>query len=290
MIVEHEVAPLRETILMRRSRGESVAFVPTMGNLHAGHLDLVRVAGERGDSVVVSIYVNPLQFGENEDLDSYPRTLEADSAALGDLDVDIIFLPDDRTMYPAGLEEQTKVMVPELSETLCGRFRPGHFVGVTTVVNRLFNIVQPDIAVFGKKDYQQLTIIRRMVRDLAMPVGVVGVDTIREADGLAMSSRNRYLTPKQRAVAPGLHKTLREARDALRRNETDTVGVEAQGYRKLSDLGFSPDYFSVRRQSDLAAPGPEDESLVILAAARLGQARLIDNVEVELGRRKEAMN
>jgi pantoate--beta-alanine ligase len=284
MIVIHDVAPLREAIRTRQRKDEVVAFVPTMGNLHPGHLDLVRVAGERGSTVVVSIYVNPLQFGQHEDLDSYPRTLGADKAALEKYNIDILFVPDDRIMYPRGLEDQTKVVVPELSDTLCGEHRPGHFVGVATVVNRLFNIVQPDIAVFGKKDYQQMTIIRRMVSDLAMPVEVIGVDTVREQDGLALSSRNRYLNAQQRTVAPGLYQTLREARDALQRTTVDRSKIETEGYRKLVDIGFSPDYFSVRRQGDLGSPGPGDSSLVILAAARLGQARLIDNIEAELGR------
>jgi pantoate--beta-alanine ligase len=285
MVVIHDVAPLRAAIRKCRRKDESVAFVPTMGNLHAGHLDLVRVAGERGSSVVVSIYVNPLQFGQHEDLDSYPRTLEADMAALQKYNIDILFVPDDRTMYPRGFEDQTKVVVPHLSETLCGEYRPGHFVGVATVVNRLFNIVQPDTAVFGKKDYQQLTIIWRMVLDLAMPVEVIGVDTVREPDGLALSSRNRYLSAQQRAVAPGLYRTLREARDALQRSKVDNTKIEAEGYRKLVDLGFSPDYFSVRRQGDLGNPDVRDKALVILAAARLGQARLIDNIEAEVGPR-----
>ncbi len=283
MIEINDVAPLRKAIRARQRKDEAVAFVPTMGNLHAGHLDLVRVAGERGSAVVVSIYVNPLQFGQHEDLDSYPRTLEADKAALEKYNIDILFVPGDRTMYPRGIEQQTKVVVPGLGEALCGEHRPGHFVGVTTVVNRLFNIVQPDIAVFGKKDYQQLIIIRRMVSDLAMPVEVIGVDTVRERDGLALSSRNRYLSAQQRTVAPGLYQTLREARDTLQRTEVDRSRIEADGYRKLVDLGFSPDYFSVRTQADLSNPDSQDSSLVILAAARLGQARLIDNIEAELG-------
>ncbi len=270
MIVIQDVMPLREAIHTRRRKDEAVAFVPTMGNLHAGHLDLVRVAGERGSAVVVSIYVNPLQFGQHEDLDNYPRTLEADKAELQKYNIDILFVPDDRTMYPRGVEE--------------GEYRPGHFVGVATVVNRLFNIVQPDIAVFGKKDYQQLVIIRRMVSDLAMPVEVIGADTVRERDGLALSSRNRYLSAQQRAVAPGIYRTLREARDALQRTKVDRSKIETEGYRKLVDLGFSPDYFKVRRQEDLGDPDPQDRSLVILTAARLGEARLIDNMEVELRR------
>lgn len=286
MIVIHDVASLREAIHSRRRKDETVTFVPTMGNLHAGHLELVRVAGEWGRALVVSIYVNPLQFGPHEDLENYPRTLEVDKAELEKYNVEILFVPDDRTMYPRGLEEQTKVAVPGLSETLCGEYRPGHFVGVATVVNRLFNIVHPDVAVFGKKDYQQLIIIRRMVSDLAMPVEVVGVETVREPDGLALSSRNRYLSAQQRTVAPGLYRTLREARVALQRAKVDISRIETEGYEKLVDLGFSPDYFSVRRQRDLGNPGPQDQSLVILAAARLGQARLIDNIETELGRRQ----
>ncbi len=275
MIVIHGVAPLREAMRLRRRKDKVVAFVPTMGNLHAGHLDLVRVAGEAGSAVVVSIYVNPLQFGQHEDLNGYPRTLEADKAALAKSNIDILFVPDDHTMYPGGVEDQTKVAVPGLSETLCGEHRPGHFVGVATVVNRLFNIVQPDVAVFGKKDYQQLIVVRRMVSDLAMPVDVIGVDTVRERDGLALSSRNRYLSTQQREIAPGLYRTLREAHDELQQTAVDRSAIETDGYRKLVDLGFAPDYFSVRRQGDLGDPGPGDRSLVILAAARLGAARLV---------------
>lgn len=282
MIVVRNIDSLRTAVRSRRTNSQMVAFVPTMGNLHPGHLDLVRVAAERAPVVVVSIYVNPLQFSPNEDLENYPRTFSADQSELQNYATDILFIPDDKSMYPRGLESQTKVEVPGLSETLCGEFRPGHFGGVVTVVNRLFNIVQPDIAVFGKKDYQQLMIIRRMVSDLAMPVDVIGVDTVRDHDGLALSSRNRYLTEEQRKIAPGLYRVLCEARNVLQDSQVDKLAVEVDGYQKLVSMGFFPDYFSIRRQGDLATPGPRDTALVILTAARLGNARLIDNVEIEL--------
>ncbi len=283
MIVVREIGALRENVHERRSVDrQKVAFVPTMGNLHAGHLALVRTARELAPITIVSIYVNPLQFGANEDLDSYPRTLQEDLTELEALDTDIVFVPDDATMYPRGLADQTKVEVPILSSILCGEHRPGHFVGVATIVNRLFNLVQPDVALFGKKDYQQLTIIRRMASDLGMPLEVVGVDTIREPDGLAMSSRNRYLTAKQRAIAPGLYGTLRETKDDLEIRHTDATTAEADGCQKLKDRGFSPDYFSVRTRDALTHPGTGDRSLVVLAAARLGKARLIDNIKVDL--------
>ncbi len=284
MIVVHDVAALREVVRgRRRIDNDKVALVPTMGNLHAGHLALVRAAGELAATTIVSVYVNPLQFGPNEDLESYPRTLKDDLAELTKLSTDVVFVPDDATMYPRGLAEQTKVEVPNLSSILCGEYRPGHFAGVATVVNRLFNLVQPDVAVFGKKDYQQLTIVRRMVSDLGMPLEVVGVDTVREPDGLALSSRNRYLTKAQRSGAPVLYRTLCEIKQNLETSQISTATAESDGYRKLVDAGFSPDYFSVRTRDELATPGTGEHLLVILAAAYLGDARLIDNVEVELG-------
>ncbi len=281
MIVVNDISSIRAVVRDRRTEGGELAFVPTMGNLHAGHLRLVETVRTRVCTVVASIYVNPLQFGENEDFNDYPRTLEEDLAALRAHGVDIVFVPDDSTMYPCGPDLQTKVEVPRLTVILCGQHRPGHFVGVATVVNRLFNIVQPDLAVFGKKDYQQLTIIRRMVTDLAMPIRVLGVDTVREADGLALSSRNRYLSTEQRAVAPGLYGTLCSVRDSIKHCRADLPGSERDGFEKLKRLGFVPDYVSVRRQGDLDVPAQQDRRLVALAAARLGNARLIDNIEFE---------
>lgn len=274
------ILDVRECVRSLRERHGSVGFVPTMGNLHQGHLALVDHALARCGAVVVSIYVNPLQFGESEDYGSYPRTLDADRVALERLGVPALFLPDEATMYPRGAARQTRVVVPELGEILCGEFRPTHFQGVTTVVARLLNIVSPDIAVFGRKDYQQLVIIERMAADLAMPVQIEGVETARADDGLALSSRNQYLTPAERAAAPGLYHTLTECAGRIRSgvaiDEARRRGLEA-----LSEAGFRPDYLEVRRRDDLSLPAEADRALVVLAAAHLGRARLIDNFEFE---------
>jgi pantoate--beta-alanine ligase len=261
-------------------RGGNVAFVPTMGNLHAGHLSLVSKARELADRVVVSIFVNPLQFGEGEDFDNYPRTLEADSRMLEDEGTDLLFAPPVAVMYPRPQEQQTRVEVPILSNLLCGACRPGHFVGVATVVCKLFNMVQPDVALFGKKDYQQLMVIRRMVEDLAMPVRVIGVETMREADGLAMSSRNGYLSAQERAIAPVLHRVLSGLTEKLREGSDDYAGLQAQVVRELDENGLKTDYVAIRRSADLLEPEPGEKELVVLAAAYLGKARLIDNLEV----------
>jgi pantoate--beta-alanine ligase len=280
MITLNAIAALRTQVEAWR-RGGNVAFVPTMGNLHQGHLALVRAARGMADRVVVSIFVNPLQFGAGEDFASYPRTMEADSAMLMGEGADLLFAPGPETMYPRPQEEQTRVEVPGLSALLCGNTRPGHFVGVATVVCKLFNMVQPDIALFGKKDYQQLMVIRRMVEDLAMPVRVVGLDTVREADGLAMSSRNGYLDQQERAIAPVLYRVLTGLAAELRRGSDDYAGLQAQAAVELNENGFRTDYISVRRADDLAEPAPGEPRLVVLAAAYLGRARLIDNIEVE---------
>ncbi len=257
-----------------------VAFVPTMGNLHEGHLALVRRARALGDRVVVSIFVNPLQFDRAEDLAAYPRTPEEDAALLEAEGVDLLFLPGVEALYPEGMARHTRVEVPGVSEELCGAARPGHFTGVATIVCKLFNLVQPDVAVFGKKDYQQLLVIRKMVSDLAMPVAIEGVETVREADGLAMSSRNGYLTREERRRAPALYRTLRETAEALAAGAGDYASLEAEGRRKLEAAGMRPDYFEIRRAADLETPGPGERALVVLAAAFLGRARLIDNLEV----------
>jgi len=261
-------------------RGGNVAFVPTMGNLHAGHLSLVKEARGLADRVVVSIFVNPLQFGAAEDFDSYPRTLAQDSSMLEDEGVDLLFAPPVKVMYPKPQDQQTRVEVPGISDLLCGAYRPGHFVGVATVVCKLFNMVQPDVALFGKKDFQQLMVIRRMVDDLAMPVRVVGAETMREADGLAMSSRNGYLSPQERAIAPVLYRVLSGLAQRLGEGSDDYAGLQARTARELDENGFRTDYVSIRRSTDLLDPAPGDKELVVLAAAYLGKARLIDNIEV----------
>lgn len=261
-------------------RGGNVAFVPTMGNLHAGHLSLVQAARRVADRVVVSIFVNPMQFGAGEDFDSYPRTLEGDSAMLEGEGTDLLFAPPVAVMYPKPQSEQTRVEVPGLSSLLCGASRPGHFVGVATVVCKLFNMVQPDVALFGKKDFQQLMVIRRMAEDLAMPVRILGVETMREPDGLAMSSRNAYLTASERATAPILYRVLSGMAQRLREGDGEFARLQAQAARELEENGFGADYVAIRRSADLLEPEPDERELVILAAAYLGKARLIDNIEV----------
>ncbi len=277
------VVALREQVRAWRSAGELVGLVPTMGNLHRGHLSLVEALQSRVQRVVVSVFVNPTQFGPGEDFDAYPRTLEADREALASKGVDVVFAPPVREIYPDGPELRTRVDVPTLSDMLCGASRPGHFTGVATVVSKLFNIAQPDVAAFGKKDYQQLLVIRQMVRDLHFPLELLPVDTSREPDGLALSSRNAYLSAEERTQAPLLAQTLQGAVKRLQSGEA-AARVEAWGRETLNAGGFETDYFSVRRQADLKEPQHGDRELVVLAAARLGRARLIDNVECALNR------
>jgi pantoate--beta-alanine ligase len=261
--------------------GERVAFVPTMGNLHAGHLELVRRGRALAARVVVSIFVNPLQFGPAEDLASYPRTLAQDVELLVGAGADLLFAPPAEEMYPRPRSEQTRVEVPGLSDILCGASRPGHFVGVATVVCKLFNMVQPEVALFGEKDFQQLAVIRRMVEDLCIPVEIFGVPTVREPDGLAMSSRNGYLTSAERERAPALYRTLQVAARAIEAGGADPPAVEREAAAAIDAAGLRTDYVSVRRARDLALPGEADGDLVILAAAYLGRARLIDNLRVQ---------
>jgi pantoate--beta-alanine ligase len=271
-------AALRST----RQAGQSIAFVPTMGNLHDGHLDLVRKARQLADVVVVSIFINPLQFSANEDLDSYPRTMAADKEKLFSEGASMLYAPGVGEIYPEGMEAQTLVHVPNLSETLCGSSRPGHFDGVTTVVSKLFNIVQPDIAVFGEKDFQQLSIIRKMVEDLCMPIEIVGVRTARDEDGLAKSSRNGFLNNDQRQIAPVLHQTLLSCREAIACGFDNFLQLESHARMKLLQAGFEPDYFAIRDARTLRAVTEDSEEIAILAAARLGSTRLIDNVRLAL--------
>jgi pantoate--beta-alanine ligase len=278
----NSIASIRAQVAAWRRAGEKVAFVPTMGNLHQGHLTLVARARELADRVVVSIFVNPLQFSAGEDLDAYPRTPEQDMAKLHQAGVDLLFLPEEREVYPRGREGVTFVEVPGISDLLCGASRPGHFRGVATVVCKLFNIVQPDLACFGQKDFQQLAVLRRMVDDLNLPVEMVGVATVREADGLAMSSRNGYLTPEERAIAPTVYRTLQSLADRLIGGETDYTGLEREGCEILLQSGLQPDYLAIRRAGDLLEPRGGEAELVILVAAYLGRARLIDNLLIKL--------
>ena len=281
MDIVQEIADLRSRVRAWRMAGETIAFVPTMGNLHDGHVSLVQAACDRAHRVVASIFVNPLQFGPTEDLAAYPRTPEQDQARLRGAGCDLLFAPGVAAMYPKGQEAQTRVEVPGISDILCGATRPGHFVGVATVVCKLFNMVQPDLALFGEKDFQQLLVIRRMTADLALPVEVLGLPTVREPDGLAMSSRNGYLTPAERAQAPALYRALQGAAAALAAGQSVTT-VEETATAAIAAAGLRPDYVSVRRAADLDPPQPGDAALVVLAAAYLGRARLIDNLRAEL--------
>lgn len=279
--MEHSERPadLRATLNDWRAAGARIALVPTMGNLHEGHLTLIHAARARADRVVASIFVNPLQFGPGEDLDAYPRTLEADRRQLAEAGCDLLFTPRVDDLYPRGQSAQTCVEVPGLSDILCGATRPGHFRGVATVVCKLLNLVQPDVALFGEKDFQQLLVIRRMVEDLAIPVEIIGVGTVREPDGLAKSSRNGYLTAEERARAPALQRALRLAAERLRAGEApDTAEREAR--EALDAAGLRPDYVSVRNAADLRPVADGDTDLVVLGAAYLGRARLIDNLRV----------
>jgi pantoate--beta-alanine ligase len=275
------IAAVRERVRRWHAEGHRVAFVPTMGNLHAGHVSLIETARRHGERFVASIFVNPMQFGPNEDFAHYPRTPAQDARMLAEAGCDLMFMPDVLEIYPNGSQRATRVEVPGLSDILCGEFRPGHFEGVATVVAKLFHIVEPDVAVFGEKDFQQLTIIRRMVADLCMPVTLIGAPTVREPDGLAMSSRNQYLTDEERRKAPLIHRTLRAAVDRLRAGVRDFADIERAGTQALESAGFRPDYFAVRRADDLGSPEADTRRLVVLTAARLGRARLIDNLQVD---------
>jgi pantoate--beta-alanine ligase len=273
-----DASALRAVIRGWRGQGQTVGFVPTMGNLHAGHHSLIRLARARADRVVASVFVNPTQFGPNEDFERYPRTLAQDQAGLAEHDCDLLFAPDVATIYPFGAEHSVSLRVPQITEVLEGAHRPGHFDGVATVVCKLFNLVQPDIAVFGQKDFQQLKVIERMVRDLSLPVKVVAAPTQRADDGLALSSRNQYLSGSERALAPQIHETLRQMRELIGKGHAWRV-VEQAAASRLIRAGFEPDYAVVRRAEDLAEPGEgERQGLVALIAARLGQTRLIDNL------------
>ena len=277
MQIIHTVKELRE---WRKTAGR-VAFVPTMGNLHEGHLALVREAKKRADNVVVSIFVNRLQFGQGEDFDKYPRTLGQDAAKLEGEGVAVVFAPDEKELYP-NVEQRYNVEPPNLQNELCGRFRPGHFRGVATVVTKLFNIVQPDAACFGKKDYQQLAIIKGFAEDLNFNVEIVPVDTGRALDGLALSSRNQYLNENERAEAPRLFRELNKIAEALRGGNLAYAELEQTAVRNLTEAGWTVDYVEIRHAESLAVAHAGDKDLVVMAAARLGGTRLIDNVEVSL--------
>lgn len=273
-----ELDALRAWRRDHRFSGRRVAFVPTMGNLHRGHFSLVESAKARGDVVIASIFVNPTQFGPNEDYARYPRTLDADQAGLAAAGCDAVFVPSVATMYPLGPEQAVSIQVPGVSEGLCGAFRPGHFTGVATVVARLFHMVEPDVAWFGRKDFQQVLVIRRMVADLAFAIEIAVGDTVREDNGLAMSSRNNYLSPAERDQAAEIHRTLLAVATSIRAGRS-VQAVEGAAVDRLAQAGFRVDYVAVRRAEDLSIPAdPQEPGLVVLAAARLGNTRLIDNL------------
>ncbi len=282
MLVISDIKVLRATVKAWRQEGHSVAFVPTMGNLHQGHLKLVDEARQRADKVIVSIFVNPMQFGANEDLAKYPRTLAEDCAGLTDHQADAVFTPTPEQIYPKGLDVQTAVDVPFIGDNHCGASRPGHFRGVSTIVTKLFNLVQPDIALFGKKDYQQLAVIRALTIDLSFPIEIIGIDTERAADGLALSSRNGYLSAEQRATAPLIYQQLQWLAEQIRGQQgtSDFRALEQQVRETLSQAGFRPDYVNICQRHNLELANDLNSPLVILLAAYLGTTRLIDNLEV----------
>ncbi len=282
MLTLERIADVRKQVRAWRKDGLVVGFVPTMGSLHAGHMSLLSAARFRADRVVASVFVNPLQFGPGEDFERYPRTPADDTRLLEGEGCDLLFLPGVEEIYPQGKSSATLVTVKPLSEILEGAHRPGHFDGVATVVAKLFGIVQAEVAVFGEKDYQQLAIIRRMAADLEIPVEIVGAPTVRSPDGLAMSSRNRYLSDAERAQAPRIHATLRAAAESIHAGGRDYLALSARCASELREAGMQPDYFEARDALTLLPPDADTRELVLLVAARLGRARLIDNLRVAL--------
>ncbi len=282
MIETQTKEELREHLKDWRRAGDHIAIVPTMGNLHDGHLKLVEIARQHAERVVVTIFVNPTQFGEGEDFEDYPRTMERDRRRLKRARADLLFAPTVEVIYPFGIDTAASVTLPVLTDDFCGESRPGHFDGVTGVVSRLFSLVQPDVAVFGQKDYQQLLVIRRLVDDMSIPLEIVAAPTEREEDGLAMSSRNQYLSEEERAVAPELFRALSAVAAALEAGNENFAELEAEAIATLEKAGFDPEYVSIRRAENLEPPVRASDELVVIAAAQLGAARLIDNVLVHV--------
>ncbi len=283
MQVFHHIQSLRKALAAERKTGKRIGFVPTMGNLHSAHIELVKIAQRNCDVVVTSIFVNPLQFGLNEDWDKYPRTLAADSAKLEAVGCNYLFCPDEKEIYPNGMAEQTRVIVPTMTDVLCGASRPGHFEGVTTVVTKLFNIVQPDEAVFGIKDFQQLAVIRRMVEDLCIPVKITAGEIFREADGLAMSSRNGFITQDERPKVAVLNRSLNAIKQAIADNRRDFTVLVNEARTQIEAAGFRVDYISICNSRTLELAAHDDREITILGAMYTQSARLIDNVSVVLG-------
>ena len=279
MIKIDQIIPLQEQLSQWRSTNQNIALVPTMGNLHAGHLSLVEKAKQFADKTVVSVFVNPTQFVQGEDYSTYPRTLEQDMDKLAEIGIDILFFPDVEKIYSGSMQQQTQVTVTGLDSILCGKSRPGHFKGVTTVVTKLFNIVKPDIAVFGEKDYQQLLVIKKLVRDLFYRIEIISMPTVREADGLAISSRNNYLTSEERKIAPILFRTLKQISDDIMAGDLAFPQLQKKAISGLNKAGFKTEYVSIRDAGTLQKPSTRE--LVVLAAAQLGKARLIDNLLIK---------
>lgn len=281
MLILNTFQQLQQAIQSFRAAQKSIALVPTMGNLHSGHLQLVKTARKHADVVIVSLFVNPTQFGANEDLDNYPKTHQADIEKLEELNTELLFMPSIKEIYPLGGENTTHVHVPQLTRVLCGASRPGHFDGVTTIVCKLFNMTGADIAIFGEKDFQQLAVIRRMVADLNIPITIIGEAIVRESDGLAMSSRNGYLSTEQRKIAPKLYQVLLDIQQKISQGRKNYTELEKTAKTTLKTAGFKPDYISIVQHDTLLAAQEEDTSLVILAAAYLGKTRLIDNINIQ---------
>ncbi len=282
MEIVTKISKVRARVSAWRRSGERVVFVPTMGNLHAGHLSLIEAAKHHGERFVASIFVNPMQFGPNEDFNHYPRTPQRDADMLSAAGCDLMFMPDVAEIYPNGPERATRIEVPEISRVLCGEFRPGHFEGVATIVAKLFHIVEPDVAIFGEKDFQQLTVIRRMVADLCLRVEIIGAPTVRDPDGLALSSRNQYLSASERLLAPLIYRQLTHTRERVLAGARDFASLEREGAAALDAAGFRTDYYAVRNAMTLDPPDADTRSFVVLTASRLGKARLIDNLQFAL--------
>jgi pantoate--beta-alanine ligase len=281
MFVIHTINELQDELRQRRQANQSIALVPTMGNLHQGHLQLVSTAQQHAEAVVVTLFVNPTQFSENEDLDNYPRTFQDDCQKLELLNTDILFAPSIDEIYPLGGENTSHVHVPNITDVLCGASRPGHFDGVTTIVCKLFNMTRADVAIFGEKDFQQLAVIHRMVDDLNIPIRIIGEPIVREADGLAMSSRNGYLSEEERLLAPRLHQILQYIKQLILAGEVDFNAIESQAKIDLIEAGFKPDYLHIYQRNELKPATKDSKELIIIVAAFLGSTRLIDNVHVD---------
>ena len=282
MEVTSKIKDMQALLNNQRGQKNKIAFIPTMGNLHEGHLSLIEIAKTYAEFIVVSIFVNPTQFNEDEDFDVYPRTIKSDLSKLKDIDIDLVFLPKISTIYPYGIDVSTQIIVPRLSQELCGKIRPGHFNGVTSVVLRLFNIIEPDFAVFGQKDYQQKILLEFMTKDLSLEIRILDGPTIREKDGLAMSSRNQLLSSSARSSAKDLYLVLQQAKQSIQMQDMSFSLIEDRSIKTLKEHGFMVDYFSIREKKHLVKPNKKDKELIILASAKIENVRLLDNVFLDL--------